>query len=179
MIKWKDQLAEYENLKDWTSAVKLMQQVLDNAPDDMDAYLLTNYLLMNYLVEEEHENDDVDCYSVLLKKYFIESYFKFSHVAEYLFYTAITASMSEWYMDINIERVDEMFQNALKMEPENILYQWGYYSYFCVNEVDKQRETYYARVVLDDNLIIQLLKSKGALGYYIIGIMEQQSKRNF
>lgn len=175
MIEWKEQLAKYEEAKDWNAALKLMQKVIESDPDNIDGYLLTNYLLMNLLVEEDYEFAKTDYYSGLLKRYFNESYVKFSKEPEYLFYTAITASMSEWFMGINDETVYyKMFQRALEIRYDNILYLWGYYAYLPLKNTSKA--VYYAKIILNDDLIKQSLSDKGALGNYVIEMIKATIK---
>ena len=140
MKEWKEQLAKYEETKDWDAALKLMQKVIEDDSDNIDAYLLTDYLLMNLLVEEEYEFAKTDYYSGLLKRYFNESYVKFSQEPEYLFYTAITASMSEWFMGINDKTV------------------------------------YYAKIILNNDLIKLSLCDKGALGRYVVEMIKATIK---
>ena len=130
---------------------------------------------MNLLVEEDYEFAKTDYYSGLLKRYFNESYVKFSHEPEYLFYTAITASMSEWFMGINDEKVYyKMFQSALEIQHDNILYLWGYYAYLPMKKNSKA--VYYAKIILNDDLIKQSLSDKGALGSYVIEMIKATIK---
>lgn len=95
---------------------------------------------MNLLVEEDYEFAKIDYYSGLLKRYFHESYVKFSQEPEYLFYTAITASMSEWFMGINA------------------------------------KTGYYAKIILDNDLIKLSLCDKGALGRYVVEMIKATIK---
>ena len=100
---WREQLKQYEYNKNWNAAIKLMQVVIDDNPNDIDGYLFMNYLLMDILVNEMYDNSKHDYYADLLKKYFLESYSRFSNNSEYLFYIGFIASMSEWYFDIEME----------------------------------------------------------------------------
>ena len=84
-MNWEEQLAKLEQRKDWKSAIVLMQETINQNSNSVDAYLIMNYLLMNLLVEEQYEPNDHNYYAGLLKKYFIESYAKFSDNPEYLF----------------------------------------------------------------------------------------------
>lgn len=77
-MNWKAQLSKLEQGKNRKSAIALMQETINQNSNSMDAYLSMNYLLMNLLVEEQYDPNDHDYYAGLLKKYFIESYAKFS-----------------------------------------------------------------------------------------------------
>ena len=67
---WREQLKQYEYNKNWNAAIKLMQVVIDDNPNDIDGYLFMNYLLMDILVNEMYDNSKHDYYADLLKKYF-------------------------------------------------------------------------------------------------------------
>jgi len=177
-MNWRQQLEKYERDKDWKCAIGLIQDIINDNPDNLDAYLRVNYLLMNLLVEEDYDSSEHGYYADLLKKYFLESYGKFSHNPEYLFYTGITAHLSEWYFDIDIEEAKTMLKEALRLEPGNTLYKWGYLTYLDMgNTVDKRHIIIYTKKILqEDSLVKETLKLKGTLGEYILGIMEYWSK---
>jgi len=177
-MEWKESLRKYEQTKDWKSAIELMQKTISSNPNSLDAYLSMNYLLMNLLVEENYDNRKHDYYAGLLKKYFIESYSKFVHNPEYLFYISIIAHMSEWYFDIDIEEAKTMLKEAIRLDPGNTLYKWGYDAYIDMsNTSGKYKDKLYAKKILaEDSLIKDKLKSKGSLGEYILDIMKNWSK---
>ena len=177
-MNWKDQLKILEYQKKWDPAIIFMQKVITENPNDLDAYLSINYLLMNLLVEEDYDSNNHDYYADLLKKYFTKSYSKFYQDAEYLFFSAIIAFMSEWYFDISIEKAREMMKQATILDPESILYKWGYYAYLDMrNAENKKHAMTYAHLVLAQNSFIKkILESKGALGEYILAIMANWAK---
>jgi hypothetical protein len=70
-----------------------------------------------------------------------------------------------------------MIKEALYLEPENLLYKWGYYTYLDMSNTDnKQQSVTYAKEILGSSPIKEMLRSKGALGEYILGIMDHWSK---
>lgn len=177
-MNWKKELDYFEAHKKWDLAIQLMQKVINEKPDDLDAYLRMNYLLMNLLVEEDYDISNQDYYVGLLKINFIKSYQKFNQNAEYLFFTGITAFISEWYFDIEIEDAKEMIKQAMLLEPSNILYKWGYYAYLNMNDREKNKLAVpYAQHILEHNSSVQeFLKSKGALGNYLLNIIINWNK---
>ncbi len=54
-MEWKIQLCKLEKAKQWDKAITFMQKVITQKPDDIDAYLFMEYLLMNLLVEEDYD----------------------------------------------------------------------------------------------------------------------------
>ncbi len=176
-MNWKEELARYEQNKKWDRAIEFMQGVIRENPNDMDAYLLMNYLLMNLLVEEDYDKAKYNNYVTLIKWYFNESYAKFSNNAEYLYLTAKTAVMSEWYFGISVKDYEDMFSKAEKLDPENLLYKES-----CINFLRKEKPEdpeliAYAKMILSPSSPIRLqLKDKGALGKYILGMKEYWAK---
>lgn len=176
-MNWQEQLSKLEQDKDWKSAIALMQETINQNSNSMDAYLSMNFLLMNLLVEEQYDPNDHDYYAGLLKKYFIESYSKFSNNPEYLFYIGQIACMSEWYFDIDIEEAQSMMKKASEIEPDNILYKWANYSDLDMRESsNKEKMILYAKKTLSVSGVKRDLKSKGALGKYLWDSLEYWSK---
>jgi hypothetical protein len=176
-MNWKEQLSKFEQVKDWKSAIALMEETIDNNMS-IDAYLSMNYLLMNLLVEEKYDSDDQNYYAGLLKKYFIESYAKFSNKAEFLFYIGHIACMSEWYFDIEIEEAQSMIKKALELQPNKILYKWAEYSDLDMRESKNQNNMIgYAKEALSNKEVQEELKSKGALGKYLLDLLNYWRSR--
>ncbi|GAA4789613.1 hypothetical protein GCM10023231_17020 [Olivibacter ginsenosidimutans] len=176
-MDWKEQLSKLEQSKDWKSAIALIQETINQNSSSIDAYLSMNYLLMNLLVEEQYDPNGHDYYAGLLKKYFIESYAKFSNNPEYLFYIGQIACISEWYFDIEIEEAQSMMKKASELEPGSILYKWANYSGLDMRESsNKEKMIVYAKQTLSEPEVKRELKSKGALGKYLWDSLEYWSK---
>ncbi|MGC2310111.1 MAG: hypothetical protein WA432_00625 [Candidatus Babeliaceae bacterium] len=178
-MDWKEQLAFFEHAKKWDDAIFYMEHVIEQNHDSVDAYLSMNYLLMNLLVEEQHDCSKHDYYARLLKYYFDESYAKFSNNAAYLYYIARIASIFDWYLGIEFEDIHEMFKKALILDPDNLVYQWAYYGH----DLDKNNPSdkdeilaYYKLVLQEDSPIQKELKERGALGKYILEIMQNTAQ---
>ncbi len=177
-MNWKEQLRALELHKEWDFAIELMQKVIAENPNDMDAYIYMNYLLMNLLVEEDYDRNKHDYYKKLTKKYFDESYAKFSNSAEYLFYTGITAVMSEWYFGIDTEDWETMLRKAMELEPKNPIYQRSYYIELDPKNPTQREQVYhYAKLILqEDSPIKKILNQKGAIGAYLYMITSEWAK---
>lgn len=178
-MNWKTILIDMEQKKNWDAAISFMQDLIARQPNDMEAYMAMNYLLMNLLIEENHDESKHDHYERLALHYFRESYSKYSDNAEYLFFTGLTAGMSEWYFGIEINLVEQMIKRSMELEPNNDLYQWAYYGWLDVhqNKNEKQLATGYAHKILDKNSFIhKTLENKGALGAYLLEIMSSWSR---
>ncbi len=169
-MTWKEALRQLEYKKDWDTAIEFMQHVIHENPDDMDAYIYMNYLLMNLLVEEDHDCSKHAFYEKLTKHYFDISYAKYSENAEYLFFTALTAVMSEWFWDIEVEDYERMFKKAMELNPDNLVYRRTRIIHLDHKDPANHKELKeYYELVLDENSDLhKTLKSKGAVGAYLL-----------
>jgi tetratricopeptide (TPR) repeat protein len=176
-MDWKNNLKQFEDKKKWDSAIELMENVIKDNPNSLEAYLNICYLLMNLLVEEDYDEKKHDYYAKLTKKYFDESHTKFTNNPEYLYFIGRIACMSEWYFGIEIEDANQMLKKATQLDPENLIYKWDYYASFSKENPFNPEVINYANIVLQANSpIAQLLNEKGSLGKYILGMMKHWSK---
>ncbi|MCI1682495.1 MAG: hypothetical protein LKI39_08060 [Bacteroides sp.] len=167
-MDWKKLLFKFEQNKDWKSAIALMQNILSKGNANIDAYISINYLLMDILVEEYYDLGEHDYYARLLKKYFIESYSKFSNNPEFLFFIGKIACMSEWYFGIEIEEAQGLMKKAAKLDPENILYKWANYSDLDMRDLcNREKMAVYAKQALSNPKVKEKLDAEGAFGKYL------------
>lgn len=164
--------------RQWERAVEFMQTAISLEPEYRDLYIYMNFLLMNLLINRDLIYRDKglhDYYTQLLRRYFRDSYLKYSNNAEYMFCTGIIASMSISYMGINSEDCEKMLTRALELDPNNILYQQTYYRSLNKNIPEQLEEARaYASLVLQEKSMLVLeLKSRGALGEYLYGILHK------
>jgi tetratricopeptide (TPR) repeat protein len=177
-MTWKEVLRQLEYKQDWDTAIEYMQRIIEENPDGMDAYIYMNYLLMNLLVEEDYDQSKHDYYAKLAKYYFDLSYSKYSENAEYLFYTALTAVMSEWYWGMEVKDYDRMFEKAIQLAPDNLVYRRD--SIISLNHKDpanyKELKEYYELVLDENSDLNKTLRSKGAVGAYLLGMLTSRAK---
>ena len=176
-MNWKIKLKELENEKNWTDAIALLQSVILKNPNNLDAYLFINYLLMNILVEEEYDSSKFEYYCELIKSYFKLSYENFFDNPEYLFWTGFTATMSEWFFEIEIEKAELMLLQAYRKEPDNILYIMGF---LLQNEMTKIEDIYDfdKQFISKYPVLPEFLQNKGALGEYLYSLILSGSKNS-
>ena len=83
--------------------------------------------------------------------------------------------MYEWFMGINDKEVYyKMFRRALEIRHDNALYLWGNYAYLPLKNVSKA--VYYAKIILNNDLIKLSLCDKGALGGYVVEMIKATIK---
>jgi len=169
-MNWKNILRKLERGKQWDDAIEFMEQIIAENPDDMDAYMLMNYLLMNLLIEERYHDTSKDPhYRCLSYKYFKESYAKFSHNAEYLYLTGRTAVMAEMLWGIDVKDYEQMLEKAMQLEPNNWVYKETYYWKLSEENPQDPELDEYAKIVLTEpSPVTEQLKDKGALGEYLL-----------
>jgi tetratricopeptide (TPR) repeat protein len=176
-MAWQYELRRLENQEAWDQAIELLKKAIAQNPSDLNVYISMNYLLMNLLVDENEDEDELSnfsSYEALAQKMFKESYAKFSDNAEYLFFTALTASMAESCFGIDQDKAHAMFTKAAKLEPKNILYQWGYCAYVDVDSKESQKTAVgYAQAIAKSKSPIKaMLLAKGSIGEYVLEMME-------
>lgn len=170
MMDWKKYLETLEKDKDWAGATDLIQQVTTNNPSDKEAYIRGIYLLLNILLEEDYPEDKHHMMASSLKRYFQESYPKFSNDPEYLFFIGYFIELADWYFgEDKLELANEMTKKASEIEPDNILYKWSW----RFSEGDPLSEYYAEQLLKYDKQKIDWLKSKGAPGAYIVDVIER------
>lgn len=174
-MNWKEVLKKLEREQFWDEAIEYMQKIIDQYPNDLDAYLAINYLIMNILVEEDYDETKHDYYASLLKQYFDESWEKFSNNAEYLFFIGYISVMSPWYFGLDWEDPEKLLMKSFDIDNLNILYKWVIYSKKSFHDFNKKKE--YAKLILKDNSPIKIkLKEKGSLGDRILLYMHMWAK---
>lgn len=179
-MNWKAQFADYEKFFgvhaeiDWKPAVAFAQKVIDNNPEDIEAYIRVIYLLHNILVEEDYPETEHDHMANLLKQYFNKSYKKFSENAEYLFFIGKILHIAEWYFGLADNKLAvELQKKATEKEPGNLLYEWTY-RFSCPGDIE---EGYLAhQLITHEKDKIRWLKSKGYPGEYILEHLEASNQ---
>jgi len=168
-MEWKKQLNALEKAKEWDFAIELMENVIKQNPNDMDAYIFMNYLLMNLLVEEDYDESKQDHYIALATRYFRESYAKFSDNLEYLYYTGITAVMSEWFFGLSTEQRNDILDKAKTQNPDFPPVKFEYYWNVFEKDRNNKEALNYARITLSKNSPLKkVLSPMGAIGEYLL-----------
>jgi len=176
-MNWKEQLRELEKAKKWDEAIKFMQGVIKEHPNDKDTYIFMNYLLMNLLGEEDYDDSKEATYMNLAKWYFDESYAKYSEDPEFLYITGKTAVMGPWFFGIDQEDHENMIKKAHKLESNNPLYNEHYYYKLEREDPIHSELIAFAKLVLSENSSIEeQLETKGAVGEYLFTMKKRSAE---
>jgi tetratricopeptide (TPR) repeat protein len=167
-MDWKGKLQVHEEAGDWREAISLLNSELEMQMD-RNKILRLNYLLMDALVEREYSPEEFDNYSKMIKKYYRLSYGEFCEDPYYLFFTGLTAHISEWYFEIELEEAKFMLQKAAEAIPTDNLFLWGYWSYCATGVADREKNLVSAaRAFLHDHISVEKTLSLGSLGQYTL-----------
>lgn len=177
-MSWKDILQKLEQQKEWDAAIVFMQKVIKQEPEDKDAWIFMNYLLINLLCEEDYDRSKRDYYWTLAKWYFNESYAKYSDDPEYLYITGKSAVMGEWFFGIDQKDYEAMLEKARALDPNNLTYKEDYYWKLLKRNPNDPELIAYAHLILSESSpVTEQLKDKGAVGEYLLGMKRHWCER--
>jgi hypothetical protein len=170
MIQQEKILRRIEKNYNIDEAIKYIES---NHEKDLDDFLRVIFLLQNFLVNGQYTKKEYDFVASKINKIFLETKSKYSHVPEYLFYVGFIASMAEWYFNIKIEDIESMIKDATQFEPENLLYKWRYYAITDQrSEINTKLKYLLSKQILENNVLMQGIESKGSLGKYLEGFIQ-------
>ncbi len=172
-MKWKDEIIVIEQKNDWRAAIELLEK---DESDNEELYLRVIFLLLYFVIEGKYTSQEHDYAAKKLKFFFDKANKKFSSDAEFLFFAGIMIYMGEWYFGMDsVEPATIMLEKAMGLEPQNVLYEWGYYS-----RIDQRPEqNTIQKLELSERLLfkelhqISGLREKGLLGQYVLGTLER------
>ena len=178
---WKEQLSEVEchfghhEKRDWKPDIKLVKDLVEKYPHDVEVYIRVIYLIHNILVEEDYPHTEHDEMAGLLKQYFDRSYNQFSENAEYLFFIGKILHIAEWYFGLDDNKLAvEMQKKAMDKEPGNLLYEWAY-RLSCSGDIV---EGYLSNQLIEyEKEKVNWLKSKGFPGSYVLEHLQMSNQK--
>lgn len=176
-MNWKENLTELEDNENWKEAIEVIQHVIIEYPNNVEAYIRGIYLLHHILVEEDYPKAQHDFLADLLKSFFKISYHKFYGNAEYLFFIGKILYIAEWYfgVDDDFKPIEErlafqMQKKAHDLEIDNKLFKWAY-----LFSLGDNMSKVLAKQILADNNIMTWLDARGLPGKYIKDSLKQNS----
>lgn len=170
-MKSNDEILLIEETRDWRGAVYFLEK---NEADDLRAYLRMTFVLLDFLADGQYVEEEEDFVFPKIKYFFDKANLKHSDNSEFLFFLGIMIYIGEWYFGMdNVDQAKSMLEKAKDIDPNNVLYEWGYYSRTDQRlEVNTDLKYELSGRVLNDSLIIDDLKGLGLLGVYVHGILE-------
>lgn len=194
---WREQVAQLEYEGNFDIAVFLLEKVIKENPNDMDAYIILLHRFMDSFLEnpcywsniskdplkeikQEYCEDKIwHGYRQRAQKCFDESYARFSNNPEYLYYAPRLLLHAYDFMCLNIKEslLESMYEKS-KVGAYNSLIEEGY--------PKDENDVEWAKSILNDPSIQEQLATKGAAAEYVIGgtvaaakrILENAKKQN-
>jgi len=182
-MTWKEDVALLEQEGNFDIAVFLLEKVIEDNPDEMDAYIFLLYRFMDSSLDNTcywaNSNDplrkikEAYCeekiwhgYAVQAQKCFDESYAKFSENPAYLYYASKILRPFYWFLGLKIE--DTLLENMLNKAKSlgyNAILEQNY-----PNHMTNDSDTIaWAKRIMNDPSLKEQLATKGAAAQYVIG----------
>lgn len=171
-MNWQDELRIYFEKEDYEQCINLLKKELTKPfcnEEDLTLNLMYVYMYM-YILKKAGNTESqmiflsessLALYKVIMRKY--------ANSAKAFFYTAYTVSIAEWVFDLNTEDQVEMYRKALLLEPNNKLYQYGYFT-FALSDRQKGKAIY--EDIRKDENCLKEIERMSILGNSLICAME-------
>lgn len=186
-MHWKEQVARLEQEGSFDIAIFLLQKVIAEHPDNVDAYIFLLYRLMDTLIEgscywsniskdplrevkSAYYESKYDEYVQLARRYFAESYAKYSDNPEYLFYVGVIIGPDPYIFNPK-EGFDpmDMIHAAFALNYNTVLKDEFTSLNMYLATHNQANNIVYARNILSDSSLQGQLATKGSAGEYVIG----------
>lgn len=155
------QLQKWMERKHYSNAITLLKENISKDIDSMKSYLCLIYVYFEIVVESDLPNN-FD-YIPDLKRTYKETLERYNRNPSFLFYVAyISSSFGEAFLGLHEDDVKRMFREALSLEPENSLYQWGYKIH--THEFTLEQSRQYALKILANKEYLRCIGSYPLVG---------------
>lgn len=178
-MNWREQVAQLEREGNFDIAIYLLEKIIEENPNEMDAYIYLLYRFMDSFLEnscywlnskdslrkikEEYCEDKISRdYTQRAQKCFDESYARFSSNPEYSYYAPRLLLHAYDFMCLKIK--ESLLESMYEKSKES-----GYNSVLEQKYPDDPDNIIWARHILEDPSIQKQLATKGAAAEYILG----------
>ena len=180
-MKWEIELKESFEKGDYESSISILKKNISDNRNVLNSYINLIYVYIYYIIE-------VDCFSKTSHIYEdeIKTLFKklinnkeYNENATFLFYTAYTASAyGEFILNLNRKDLNKMYKKAVKIEPYNLLYKYGYLLCFGTNDDKRRMRLEIAKTLLNDQKYINDIADKSLVGDDLLWLLTSDIKNN-
>jgi hypothetical protein len=176
-MSWKETLAKLEQRKMWDEAIDFMNEVIKESPNEPDSYIFMIYFMFNLLLEENYDDAKDEEYVQQATRYFEESYSKFAKNPEYLYFCGRFIDIAYWLFGAEEDDGEAMMKRAYKLDPESLVWSEPYVWELAKKDpASPQLKKYAERIQDSNNSLRAYLKSKGAVGQYILESIEETAQ---
>ena len=175
IMNWKQQLKYLEDSEKYEEAVIFMEKIINEDPDDVDRYIFMLYLLVDFVMEPHSQKvEDIKYNSYwqnLAKKYFLESYEKFSKHqdkrtrCDYLFFVGHIGVTGCYMCGMDEYLPNQMIEAAKTEDPD-----------YPVYRIDDRNDLTIRKMLFDpQSLLRKALRNKGSVGRNLFYIFSDGS----
>ena len=166
-----DEISSIEQNRDWKSAAILADEINVNSPEE---YLRIIFVLLDFVVDGQYTREEHDYAADKIINLYNKGDKLFANTPEFLFFAGIMIYIGEWYFGMNdVENGATMLKKAMTIEPQNVLYRWGYYSRIDQRpQKNTDLKLSLCKELFNQKSTLKWLKNKGLLGEYVIGTLE-------
>ena len=168
-----------EREEKWSEAILALEKRANQDPTDVKVRIRLLFVLWYVLLESDHQKHGVseDSLEGKLRSQFAASRGLHSSDPEYLFFIGYIIQLSEWYFEDNsfpdaARQAREMVKNARSLDPQNLLYEWGYH--MAVSR-DFEKSRGLGRELIKDARF-SALSDQGVLGAYFREMIESSGR---
>lgn len=143
-MHWKQQVQFLEQEANFDIAVFLLEKIVKDNPNDVDAYIFLLFRLREMWLEggvywcniskdplrdikREYYDSKFESYMAAAHRHFAESYDRFSTNPEYLYYVTQILGHIAWYFGASDALQSDLEQRALRMHYNTIIKEIDYY----------------------------------------------------
>jgi len=168
---WRAELEVLEKSGDAKGAVLLLER---NDISESELYLRVLFLLLDWMVEGQYsELERLFGYGKIQDIYSVAK-LKFSDDSEFCFFCGIMIYWCEWCFGLDsVDAGTLMLDTAMRKEPDNILFKWGYISEINqrIDVNTRLKKELSRQILFKEPQAIKWLKSKGLLEEYVFGLL--------
>ena len=185
-MHWKQQVQLLEQEASFDIAIFLLEKIVKNNPNDVDAYIFLLFRLREMWLEgdvywcniskdslrdikREYYDSKFESYMAAAHRHFEESYDRFSTNPEYVYYVAQILGHIAWYFGASDDLQTNLEKEALRMHYNTIIKEMEYYEDLYYREPNNVEVIQYATTIINDPAIQKQLATKGAAGEYVLG----------
>lgn len=136
-MNWQEELRINFEKEDYEQSIILLKKELTEPfcnDEDLSLNLMYVYMYMFMLKKSSNTESQMIFLSENILAVYRTIREKYKDSAKALFYTAYNSSIAEWILDLDIKDIKDMYYRAWLLEPNNKLYEYGYYQFTLENQ---------------------------------------------
>lgn len=170
---WESQIQQAERTFDLKLAINLLGEMVDQHRDRAELHLRVIFMLLDFLVDGIYSFKEGEIIAKKLRQYYNDSYKKYLNNPEYLAFTGMMITKSDWYFEKTFDDGIRMIKKAVDLVPANVTYKA---LYFILQDQRPEKNAELKTEILEcffsNELNVKNLEKKGLIGRYVLGLFE-------